>query len=272
MWTPAIEEFNAFTRENPDIGRGWYNLGWAQLHSGQHAEAADAFARAGELGFNPATSSYNAACAHALSGQSGAALDWLERAVDEGFSSFGHIATDGDLESLHGNPRFEKILEDGGWDEEQALKMKMKMKMKKEHEIQKKLEFRDEKSIQGYVKVQVNDHPYWEGPNLVMNEGLAYGAKLLAGLNHANIGGIYGTEHQEGRHILVLEYVEGDDLQQRLEGRFRRLGPQRAQRPCRRRVCSGHRRPPVFPRRDRARGRGAESPAESARPHHGCHG
>jgi beta-lactamase regulating signal transducer with metallopeptidase domain/Tfp pilus assembly protein PilF len=141
MWTPAVEEFTAFTRENPDVGRGWYNLGWAQLHSGRHSEAADAFARAGELGFNPATSSYNAACAHALSGQTGAALDWLERAVDAGFSSYGHMATDDDLESLHGNPRFEKILEDGGWDEEQALEMKMKMKMKKEQELQKKLEY-----------------------------------------------------------------------------------------------------------------------------------
>jgi serine/threonine-protein kinase len=42
-------------------------------------------------------------------------------------------------------------------------------------------------------------------------------AKLLAALNHANIAAIYGTEHWQGRHILVLEYVEGDDLQQRLE-------------------------------------------------------
>ena len=42
-------------------------------------------------------------------------------------------------------------------------------------------------------------------------------AKLLAALNHAHIAGIYGTEHWQGRHILVLEYVEGDDLQQRLE-------------------------------------------------------
>ena len=42
-------------------------------------------------------------------------------------------------------------------------------------------------------------------------------AKLLAGLNHANIAGIYGTEQHEGRHILVLEFVEGEDLQQRLD-------------------------------------------------------
>ena len=42
-------------------------------------------------------------------------------------------------------------------------------------------------------------------------------ARLLAALNHANIAGIYGTEKYPNRHVLVLEYVEGEDLQQRLE-------------------------------------------------------
>ncbi|MDH3215048.1 MAG: protein kinase [Candidatus Krumholzibacteria bacterium] len=42
-------------------------------------------------------------------------------------------------------------------------------------------------------------------------------AKLLAGLNHTHIAAIYGTEHSNGKHVLVLEYVEGEDLAQRLE-------------------------------------------------------
>ncbi len=41
-------------------------------------------------------------------------------------------------------------------------------------------------------------------------------AKLLAALNHANIASIYGTEQHEGRHILVLEFVEGEDLAERV--------------------------------------------------------
>jgi hypothetical protein len=41
-------------------------------------------------------------------------------------------------------------------------------------------------------------------------------AKLLATLNHAHIGGIYGIEHWEGKHLLVLELVEGEDLSERL--------------------------------------------------------
>src|SRR5262252_7781364 len=37
-------------------------------------------------------------------------------------------------------------------------------------------------------------------------------AKILASLNHPNIGAIYGLEKHDGRHILVLELVEGQTL------------------------------------------------------------
>ena len=42
-------------------------------------------------------------------------------------------------------------------------------------------------------------------------------AKLLASLNHPNIGGIYGVEDTgAGEHLLVLEYVPGETLAERL--------------------------------------------------------
>ncbi len=34
-------------------------------------------------------------------------------------------------------------------------------------------------------------------------------AKVLASLNHPNIGAIYGLEAVDGRRYLILEYVEG---------------------------------------------------------------
>src|SRR5215510_6704226 len=37
-------------------------------------------------------------------------------------------------------------------------------------------------------------------------------AKILASLNHPNIGAIYGLEKHDGRHILVLELVDGQTL------------------------------------------------------------
>jgi serine/threonine-protein kinase len=42
-------------------------------------------------------------------------------------------------------------------------------------------------------------------------------AQLLAALNHPNIAAIHGLEEHEGRPILVLELVEGEDLSERLK-------------------------------------------------------
>ncbi|MCC6320393.1 MAG: serine/threonine protein kinase [Phycisphaerales bacterium] len=41
-------------------------------------------------------------------------------------------------------------------------------------------------------------------------------AKVLASLNHPGIGAIYGLEEANGRQYLILEYVEGETLANRL--------------------------------------------------------
>ena len=42
-------------------------------------------------------------------------------------------------------------------------------------------------------------------------------AQILASLNHPNIAGIYGLEESDGVVALAMEYVEGEDLAQRLK-------------------------------------------------------
>ncbi|MHC4108823.1 MAG: serine/threonine-protein kinase, partial [Planctomycetota bacterium] len=42
-------------------------------------------------------------------------------------------------------------------------------------------------------------------------------ARALAQVNHPNIAGIYGIEEQDGRRFLILEYVEGETLADRLD-------------------------------------------------------
>jgi Tol biopolymer transport system component len=42
-------------------------------------------------------------------------------------------------------------------------------------------------------------------------------AKTLAQLNHANVAGIHGVEEQDGQRYLILEYVEGETLAERLD-------------------------------------------------------
>ena len=52
---------------------------------------------------------YNLACALARSGYRGAALDALERAVDEGWSDGTQMLADPDLKPLHAEPRFDVL-------------------------------------------------------------------------------------------------------------------------------------------------------------------
>ncbi|MHC4976987.1 MAG: protein kinase domain-containing protein [Planctomycetota bacterium] len=42
-------------------------------------------------------------------------------------------------------------------------------------------------------------------------------ARVLATLNHPNVAGIYGVEEQDGARYLILEYVEGETLADRLD-------------------------------------------------------
>src|SRR6202165_831224 len=41
-------------------------------------------------------------------------------------------------------------------------------------------------------------------------------ARMLAALNHANIATIYGLEHSDGTHYLVMELVSGETLADRV--------------------------------------------------------
>ena len=55
---------------------------------------------------------YNEACAHALAGRRAEAFAALERSIEMGFADADHAADDSDLESLHGDVRFPRMLAD----------------------------------------------------------------------------------------------------------------------------------------------------------------
>jgi len=84
-----------------------------ELHrAGDFAAAAPAFAQAYELGHEPGSSAYNAACGYARLNDVDAGIAWLEKALAAGADVLGLLAHDSDLDNLRSDARFQKLLDD----------------------------------------------------------------------------------------------------------------------------------------------------------------
>lgn len=122
-WTKAADLYRQVVADNPLVGRRWDEYAHALHHLGRHAEAADAWQRAVELGYRPAGQMYNVACAYSKMGKPDEALAWLEKALLAGFSNEEALKNDSDLESLHSLDRFKSLVgvppiglsRDDGW-------------------------------------------------------------------------------------------------------------------------------------------------------------
>ena len=106
-WAGPAEEI---PRE-PEDGEAWYELAFELLEGRELLSAADAFARAAELGTDVALSRYNEACALALAGESQRALAAFEAAIAAGYANARWASSDPDLSAIAGDPRFERALQ-----------------------------------------------------------------------------------------------------------------------------------------------------------------
>lgn len=95
---------------NPWNGRAWAALGHSLLSNGKPDQAIEALERALSVGVDPATVSYNLACANAKLNDADRAIEWLERALDAKFNDWTSLATDPDLDTIRGDARFVEIL------------------------------------------------------------------------------------------------------------------------------------------------------------------
>jgi len=107
----AIERHERFVRSNPNVGRGWFNLGFALQSNGDYRKAIDAFDRAIKLDHRVPTSMYNIACGYSRLNQKDEAIAWLQKASDAGFELKNYIHHDDDLKNLRSDPRFKKLRE-----------------------------------------------------------------------------------------------------------------------------------------------------------------
>ena len=109
-WQEVETHFEEYARRHPDIGRAWFNLGYARIEGDRAAEAAPAFRRALDLGYRKPTTLYNLACAYSLMDRKDEAFTYLFQALDAGFDGDGTLRGDDDLDNLRGDPRFRQAL------------------------------------------------------------------------------------------------------------------------------------------------------------------
>jgi beta-lactamase regulating signal transducer with metallopeptidase domain/tetratricopeptide (TPR) repeat protein len=96
----------------PKNAEDWYERAYDLYRADRYEEAAVAFKRAADEGYDPAKSLYNAACALALMGDADHAIPTLSDAIDAGWDDVDKIADDSDFDPIRSDPRFARAIKD----------------------------------------------------------------------------------------------------------------------------------------------------------------
>ncbi|HXL80080.1 MAG TPA: tetratricopeptide repeat protein [Pyrinomonadaceae bacterium] len=130
-WKAAAGYWASVVAANPVNARFWEQFAQSLYQSKDYKQAIPAYQKALELGAGfPSNQAYNIACCYALLGDKEAALKWLEKAFEIGFRDLELAQKDSDLQSLHDNPRYLKLVglddvskmtREQGWDYDLAM-------------------------------------------------------------------------------------------------------------------------------------------------------
>jgi tetratricopeptide (TPR) repeat protein len=130
-WKDSAAAWQRVVEANPVNAGFWSEFANAAYESKDYRKAIAAYEKAMALGAGfPSNAAYNIACCYALLGEKEQALKWLDKSFDMGFRNLAHSQTDSDLQSLHDDPRFNKIVgradvskmsRDEGWRYDLAL-------------------------------------------------------------------------------------------------------------------------------------------------------
>src|SRR5439155_20290819 len=96
----AAARYERLAAKAPKDGEPYYNIGKDLLNAGRYDLSARAFGEASARGYRVGTSLYNQACAPSRAGQTPAALDLREEALDAGLDPPGVFDQDDDLDNV----------------------------------------------------------------------------------------------------------------------------------------------------------------------------
>jgi tetratricopeptide (TPR) repeat protein len=110
-WSEAAALWQRVVEINPVVSTYWSGLARARYRAREYQKAIAAYEKALTLraGF-PSVSAYRIACCYARLGDTGQALTWLEKAFALGLRNLEDARAEDDLRSLHGEPRFRKLV------------------------------------------------------------------------------------------------------------------------------------------------------------------
>jgi tetratricopeptide (TPR) repeat protein len=108
-WANAAWAYGGVAARDPGNGEAAFRLGASLFQIRRFEEAANAWVRAAESGYDPARSLYNAGSALAVMGRRAEAVAALRLALDAGLGNLERIDSDADWRSLAGYPPFEAL-------------------------------------------------------------------------------------------------------------------------------------------------------------------
>jgi TolB-like protein/Tfp pilus assembly protein PilF len=106
----GIKLADAHLELNPDDARAWYLSGGALMRLGKVDEALERTRRAYAIDPEDAGVLYNVACNYALAGKPDEAMDYLDKAIRNGFGQRSWLENDSALDPLRDDPRFQALL------------------------------------------------------------------------------------------------------------------------------------------------------------------
>ncbi len=109
-YAEAAAAYGEYVKTHSNDEVAYLRLGLSQAHLQKFDEAEANLKKAVSLGATRPVDLYHVGVGYALMGKGEKALDFLERAVSEGFKDKAALATDEDLAGIRGTERFQKLL------------------------------------------------------------------------------------------------------------------------------------------------------------------
>ncbi|HEV8657405.1 MAG TPA: M56 family metallopeptidase [Thermoanaerobaculia bacterium] len=102
----TLRRYETLKRLPSADGGAWFSVGFDLLPLRQLDQSIDAFKQALAKGYKPSTSMYNIACGYSRKGDVASGIEWLRKAIDEGFDSIDKLDDDSDIDNLRKSPQF----------------------------------------------------------------------------------------------------------------------------------------------------------------------